>query len=544
MTISLLNHVALDWLKALDLVDAVQTEFGNELKSGTQLASLVPRIAHQVETLRRRNSAAQVNYVADQPQFEPGIEDHVMYVGSSQHRGSTWRPGRAPGRGSRPYYNQQRGGRAGGPPTRGSFPARETGRSDYCPNCHYIGRELNLRVDFRHLPGDCPRKRAATNMVLGDGGLPDGHEQEHHDEALHHEHHLEQAVADIMLNDRPAEVRLSRIPNSSYDLDQSLSVSSPQACQESTLLSSFCGRSPTAQLHSGFPQTEIRTAQNFNNTVFPAVSTTSCSNPLTTTVVNNNGKSWLEEMSTKIRRLEVRLTQSNTEVRKAKSPTVETILFGTKIISTADEGSELNCMDHRIAVENNIPFTATRQTAAGAGSTSMTLMGETTSNISLQVPSGNNDIRWDLGKVIVVKNLGVPLLIGEPGKKDNSIITIPQTTILTRDITGNFVSLPYHASKGHQSGFSKHFLLSVPSNILLYPGECVSVPIPSTFANTVAAVTPHQEFHPDWPAPRITNVKNDSVVLQNDTRAPLFLPKGKPLADLRDTHIVLSLIHI
>ena len=42
--------------------------------------------------------------------------------------------------------------------------------------------------------------------------------------------------------------------------------------------------------------------------------------------------------------------------------------MNTKIVSTADEGSELNCLDHKIAVDNNIPFTATRHTAAAAGS--------------------------------------------------------------------------------------------------------------------------------------------------------------------------------
>ena len=55
MSTSLLNHIALDWVRSLDLVSAVETEFGHELKGGTQLSSLVPRIAHQVETLRRRS---------------------------------------------------------------------------------------------------------------------------------------------------------------------------------------------------------------------------------------------------------------------------------------------------------------------------------------------------------------------------------------------------------------------------------------------------------------------------------------------------------
>ena len=63
MNTTLLNHIALDWLKGLDLVEAVETEFGNELKQGTQLSALVPRIAHQVETLRRRSGPVSYTHL-------------------------------------------------------------------------------------------------------------------------------------------------------------------------------------------------------------------------------------------------------------------------------------------------------------------------------------------------------------------------------------------------------------------------------------------------------------------------------------------------
>ena len=119
MSTSLLNHIALDWVRSLDLVSAVETEFGHELKGGTQLSSLVPRIAHQVETLRRRSGQSQVQHVATgnsqeysgSQQDEPA-DGHVMYVnGSGQVRGNNWRPGRGQGRGFRPTYSNNRGGR-------------------------------------------------------------------------------------------------------------------------------------------------------------------------------------------------------------------------------------------------------------------------------------------------------------------------------------------------------------------------------------------------------------------------------------------------
>ena len=64
MSISILNLIALDWVRALGLLEAVSTEFRHELKSGMQLSALVPRIAHQVETLRRRCGQSPIQQVS------------------------------------------------------------------------------------------------------------------------------------------------------------------------------------------------------------------------------------------------------------------------------------------------------------------------------------------------------------------------------------------------------------------------------------------------------------------------------------------------
>ena len=65
-------------------------------------------------------------------------------------------------------------------------------------------------------------------------------------------------------------------------------------------------------------------------------------------------------------------------------------------------------------------------------------------------------IRFNLGKcivvnqdyiILVVNNLGCPILIGEPGKKDNKISTDPSDEkINTIDVNGSSISLPYETS--------------------------------------------------------------------------------------------------
>ena len=66
----------------------------------------------------------------------------------------------------------------------------------------------------------------------------------------------------------------------------------------------------------------------------------------------------------------------------------------------------------------------------------MSLTGQTEVNIILR-PVDNRNVIWNLGKGVVVENLGNPILIGEPAKKDNEIVTIAhQKKILAKDTNG------------------------------------------------------------------------------------------------------------
>ena len=169
-------------------------------------------------------------------------------------------------------------------------------------------------------------------------------------------------------------------------------------------------------------------------------------------------------------------------------------------------------MDHKFALDNNILFTAIVQTAGAAGSTKMLLMGETGSNVSLQLVS-KHDVKWDLGKCIIVKNLGVPILIGEPGKLDNKIITVPQELILTKNVQGTLITLPYHVKTANNLNYSRHFLCTAQETITLYPEDTYDMAVPSSLNNCEAAVTPRLEFDVTWLAPRVLRIVDSKVKL-------------------------------
>ena len=67
MTISLMNHVALQWLwlRKIDpkLVNIIRTEYSSELRRGDQLSALVPIIAPNIDSLLMRHSGESVNRV-------------------------------------------------------------------------------------------------------------------------------------------------------------------------------------------------------------------------------------------------------------------------------------------------------------------------------------------------------------------------------------------------------------------------------------------------------------------------------------------------
>ena len=61
-----MNMIALQWLRKIDikLIDIIRTEYSTELKSGVQLAKLVPDISPNIDSLLSRYSSSSVHKIA------------------------------------------------------------------------------------------------------------------------------------------------------------------------------------------------------------------------------------------------------------------------------------------------------------------------------------------------------------------------------------------------------------------------------------------------------------------------------------------------
>ena len=111
-------------------------------------------------------------------------------------------------------------------------------------------------------------------------------------------------------------------------------------------------------------------------------------------------------------------------VSKAKSPAFIGQVDKIKVLITFDEGAELNCIDSVVAKKANVRISETSQEDTAAGCNNIDIIGQTEKDLRIKSTFGDKEVELNLGKVIVVKNMGPELLLGEPEKKDNYIITI------------------------------------------------------------------------------------------------------------------------
>ena len=204
----------------------------------------------------------------------------------------------------------------------------------------------------------------------------------------------------------------------------------------------------------------------------------------------DQGLTWHACTAAKIQKIE-------SNVRKEKSPSLGVTLENTKTLATIDEGAELNCIDETFCLQNKIKFCKTLETATAAGQNSMKLAGETLDENILR-PLLDRTVRWNLGKCVVVSNLGPNILIGEPAKKDNRIITLPhKKQIKTIDENGLRKCMDY-ANKlqnviiPEQQSTGSH-LCRISESVTLLPDDHLQFSVPEIFSDSEIVISPRRD---------------------------------------------------
>ena len=423
MSISLMNMFALQWLRksSPDLINIVKTEFSTELKSGVQLAKLVPDIAPNIDNLLSRYSSSSVRKVSPEEVHDEEVEDEKDDDDDQAGVRFTRQPARYPGR-SQARSNQPfgRGGHfskptgiaqppAGGG-QRNSFSAGGGQRNSFfCPGCKKLNDNHNASIDFRHNPIKCPRKFALRSIQ--EGFLED-----------------EESQDDFGNNSNDVALKVSN--------SHLLQSSQPQSRKQNG-----------ASIHRVLlEENESSNSVTFNITINHSLNKPTEQFKVQTIESNDEisePKTALDDISNQILRIEQRKHLWDGSVRKEKSPSVDTVINkSAPCKSVIDEGSEINVIDHKFCLRWKIRFSPSVHAATAAGSSTMKVEGQTVKDVVLDLLDG--DVKWNLGTCIVIKNLGVDLLIGEPGKVDNNICTKPHKRILeTFNTAGRKVTVKY-----------------------------------------------------------------------------------------------------
>ena len=237
----------------------------------------------------------------------------------------------------------------------------------------------------------------------------------------------------------------------------------------------------------------------------------------------------------KILRLHDNLETKVNSIRKEYSPQLRTTIGNVIADSTIDEGSELNCICSTVAAKCKIKYTPVTINAVAAGSNSMKVLGVVSGDVELTVCDSKTPVKIDLKDVVVVKNLGSDILIGEPGKMDNNIVTFStQKLIQLQAVNGRVVKLPYRSRRGAPTNDYQAF--RIKTSTTLYPGQQLDIPVPPSMQCNAVNVTMRRDFQIS--KPKIENAQKTYVKIKNNSNQIIFLPKHSHVADLRTCHPV------
>ena len=107
------------------------------------------------------------------------------------------------------------------------------------------------------------------------------------------------------------------------------------------------------------------------------------------------------------------------------SPKMHVTLQGVKTVMLIDEGSEMECMDAAFSKKIGVRQKSTNRSATAAGNTDLTILGESEDEIIVDTKFQSTHIPLNLGRVTIVDNLGVDLILGEGGKAKTASQQIP-----------------------------------------------------------------------------------------------------------------------
>jgi len=194
-----------------------------------------------------------------------------------------------------------------------------------------------------------------------------------------------------------------------------------------------------------------------------------------------------------------------------------------------DSGAEVNVIDHTLATRLGIQIAHTREIAQAANKLPIDVVCQSKNPISFHCLTIEGKKKIFLGIVLIVNNLGVDCLIGEPGKAENNIVCLPRKQMVILADGENVHSTPYYSDR------PRYNLVRSSSQVTLMPGDEITHELPADLSILHhVAIAPRQQAL-SWLKPSILEVHDGKVSLINSSKVPVLIHKNSHLADIRDT---------
>ena len=340
------------------------------------------------------------------------------------------------------------------------------GKTLECSHCKYLAQTLKLKINTSHEPDECYRKDIAVRLIRGD---------------------------------RESEESYS----SAEDQGEKLIITKPPPNNVHALQSE---ESYPASVESA----EIRALSNSSSTA-----------GFKTPPLSDH-----QDQFQQILKIQRSLINSEVGTAQAKSPSLTVSLHGHRLEATLDEGSELNCLSLKVAKKCNLAIEVTANKARAADSSRLRLVGQLKKPLLLVAEPHGTPIR--LKHVVVIDQLNADILIGEPGKKDNDIVTYPSQQKISIPFKHERHVYTYSHTRGPVSKIAR-----IPESTVTYPGENYFWPVPEMYSQLS-----HLQIQPrlksqKWFQANTCQVQNGNVCLKNTSPHPIFLKKGSAFADIR-----------
>ena len=170
---------------------------------------------------------------------------------------------------------------------------------------------------------------------------------------------------------------------------------------------------------------------------------------------------------------------------KSNSPKIECRWKSSTFLALIDSGAEINVLDKDFALSLSIGIVKTSETATAANKSPLEVYGQTSKPVVVECITEKGSIKLHLGVMLVVANLGIKCLLGEPAKIRNNLICLPRHKSVVIANGPDVTYVPYYQDK------PKYSVVRAVSTMKLNPGESLPYYLPESFQfETCVAISP------------------------------------------------------